>query len=175
MRSAYRAFTLIELLVVIAIIGVLSAVVLASLSTARDRARTASAKQTLRQVAIAIDQARLQSGMVLKDITNSTYSAAACVDPNMNSAGCLANMQAQFTKINVASGGMLDAFIASGFRDPWGNVYLFDENELENGSCSTKDLVFSAGPDGIHGGSGSPTRLDNINLYLSFFSPTCAS
>ncbi len=54
-RTAPRGFTLIELLVVIAIIGILSAVVVASLNTAREKGYDAQRVSNLRSVEQALE------------------------------------------------------------------------------------------------------------------------
>ena len=63
-RKLNRGFTLIELLVVIAIIGILSAVVLASLNTARSKGSDAGIKADLNAVGI-------QAMLYLSDNSNS--------------------------------------------------------------------------------------------------------
>lgn len=56
-----QGFTLIELLVVIAIIGILSAVVLTSLNSAREDAQDARRVNDVKQVALAMELARDQT------------------------------------------------------------------------------------------------------------------
>lgn len=66
--SSSKGFTLIELLVVIAIIGILSAVVLASLNTARSKGQDAAVQSDLNTVQV---QAELYYG----GAGNNTYGA----------------------------------------------------------------------------------------------------
>ena len=62
-----KGFTLIELLVVIAIIGILSSVVLASLNSARKKARDARRLADIKQIQTALD--------LYFDANNSVYPA----------------------------------------------------------------------------------------------------
>lgn len=68
-RTKEAGFTLIELLVVIAIIGILSAVVLASLNDARESARDTSIKQMVRSYATMLELELAQTGSFLNNQT----------------------------------------------------------------------------------------------------------
>ena len=66
-KNSKKGFTLIELLVVIAIIGILSSVVLASLNSARKKARDARRLADIKQVQTALE--------LYFDANNSVYPA----------------------------------------------------------------------------------------------------
>lgn len=62
MRTPYRGFSLIELLIVITIIALLATIVLATLNSARERARDTSRVNDINQVVTALELYRADNG-----------------------------------------------------------------------------------------------------------------
>ena len=94
-----RGFTLIELLVVIAIIGLLASIVLASLSSARVKARDAKRFSDMRNIRTALD---------LYNLKNNTYPPST---PGPAGAGCWWSWEAGNTQY---SGSWLSALVTDG-------------------------------------------------------------
>ncbi|MBU1292516.1 prepilin-type N-terminal cleavage/methylation domain-containing protein [Patescibacteria group bacterium] len=110
-----RGFTLIELLVVIAIIGILSSVVLASLNTAREKAKVANAVSQLRQFRNVValyftDTGQYPAGCGL--------SCTASTDPYLNALGVPGWNGPYF------AGGVWN------LEHPWGGHFTIDSADL---------------------------------------------
>jgi prepilin-type N-terminal cleavage/methylation domain-containing protein len=79
--SKNKGFTLIELLVVIAIIGLLSSIIMASLNSARQKAKVAKAQIEIRQIIDAITIAQGEQGRPLISFApDSNCGQCSCVD-----------------------------------------------------------------------------------------------
>lgn len=99
-----RGFTLIELLVVIAIIGVLSSVVLASLNSARQRARDAAVKTGVRELSTLMQLEYNDTGSFANLQSGWDYNATDC---NNSFAGSYATNARQICTSVVSNGGAM--------------------------------------------------------------------
>lgn len=81
-KESKRGFTLIELLVVIAIIGLLSSVVMASLNTAREKARDTRRLADVRQLQLALDLYASSNGGYYPHVSSYVYYLEASLVPN---------------------------------------------------------------------------------------------
>lgn len=124
-----RGFTLIELLVVIAIIGILAAVVLASLSVARAKSSDAAVKQNLsgirNQAAIFLDNEVQGNGTY-----GVAYTAGDCATSTSGSLFEDSTIANQYTAAAAASGaGVVASCVAS--PDAWAvSVPLKTDNTI---------------------------------------------
>jgi len=116
-----KGFTLIELLVVISIIGLLSSVVLASVNTARSKARDSKRIQDLKQLQNAVELYRLQ---------NNQYPPAAGWNGQVTSGTCALVGSGGWLQSNTANWipGLAPTYIATLPIDPKPNdcnMYIY--------------------------------------------------
>lgn len=83
MTKNNKGFTLIELLVVIAIIGILSSIVLASLSSARNKGKDASAKASVSSVRGSAEIYYNSGTNTYGTVSGGTNATNACVDADV--------------------------------------------------------------------------------------------
>jgi prepilin-type N-terminal cleavage/methylation domain-containing protein len=85
-KKLFSGFTLIELLVVIAIIGILSAVVLSSLNTARVRANDTSVKANLSSIGTQAEVYNTNNGQYAPSAIANTCAGGLFDDPSISGA-----------------------------------------------------------------------------------------
>ncbi len=135
-RKEMKGFTLIELLVVIAIIGLLSAVVLSSLNTARMRARDAQRKSDIVQI---------RNAMELYFLNNGYYPWEDAYDTSMGSGGTLPS-GSNWTLTSGIYAGLVPTYIKKLPVDPInsGNYYYnYEPNSAAQGTCTSNVCEYS--------------------------------
>lgn len=174
-------FTLIELLVVIAIIGILAAVVLASLTDAREQAMIRKAQADMKNIHTAME--------VLYHHTGWYPHKRGSYCPPRSASGNEVNLNSPATGLVATDGTFINwsGPYVSSVIDPWGNPYYFDEDYYctagavgcRGATSTTADhsALVSCGPDGMLGdadgggpipsnGTACAYNDDNVVLVL---------
>ena len=87
MRNKNKGFTLLELLVVIAIIGILSAVVIASLNDSRSKAKTAAFKSEMDSLVPSLISVCHDRALVASDVPGGSAYRTLGSDPSTQACG----------------------------------------------------------------------------------------
>jgi type II secretion system protein G len=158
--STRRGFTLIELLVVVAIIGLLSSIVLASLNTARSKARDATRLSNMKTLQIAIEMYRTDHG----------YYPLCGAPPNEEylnaqdaASGCLHNALVPTYIGTIPTDPLYGTNLSLG----WGYQYGYYIPGIGDGSHFALRAALEGTPVPVQGSYPGQPGLCGVNL------PTC--
>ncbi len=130
-----RGFTLIELLVVIAIIGLLSSVVLASVNSARNKAKISRAQADLNQFEKAIAFLYDDTGEYPFGIPYLPCSVADGVVAGGANEEVLTSGRIGLVANDGRFSNWKGPYIPNIPLDPWGNPYVYDEDYYCNNNA----------------------------------------
>lgn len=179
MRLYVRGFTLIELLVVIAIIGILSTVVLASLSEARTRAKVASTQEQLTQIRTGIVRLELDTD---RSISGCPIGGNTDFDGNEVSLSLTNSQTGLYTKPTVGSIGGNCYWTAADVaewngpyiatpNDAWGRPFWYDPDYYPRRECGAPSVnhypaISSGGINGVNGAAQPEGPYDCDDQYI---------
>jgi len=158
---------LIELLVVIAIIGILAAVVLASLNDTRELSREAVAQQQMRSIHTAME-------MLFNDTGLYPHKQKKYCPPH-TAGGNEVSLALPSSGLVATDGlylGWNGPYIPN-VTDPWGSPYFFDEDYyctagakgcdgfVADNATKIWSVIVSCGPDGMLGDDPSNPQPNN--------------
>lgn len=144
MPKKKRGFTLVELLVVIAIIGILSSVVVASLNTARLKARDARRISDIKQIELALEMYYDANNKYppAANIANlSPYLSTIPTDPSNNSS---------YLYAGLGSGATCTGYHLGVTLEDVNNIVLQSDKDATAGTACTTSSADWNGDDPIY-------------------------